>query len=191
MDYFPTPPSAIRPFLAACPLPGGRWLEPSAGDGSIIRTVNSMRSDVVWRAVELRGQMLQRLAASIGDSGTGEVTIGDFLARETWAGGAQTFDVVIGNAPYTLGERFVGAALERAPVVAFLFRLDFLGSVGRAPFWRRHPADVYVLAPRPSFTGGGTEASEFAWFVWGQCGSGPGRIHVLGPPETLPLLAGV
>lgn len=45
---------------------------------------------------------------------------------------------------------------------------DALGR--RADFHRRHPSDVFVLPRRPSFTGGGTDATEYAWFVWG-----PGR----------------
>ena len=51
-DFYPTPPSAIRPFLRARSLPGGRWLEPGAGADAIVRTVS--RADVEWDLVELR-----------------------------------------------------------------------------------------------------------------------------------------
>ena len=40
----------------------------------------------------------------------------------------------------------------------------------RAPFHAEHPAYIYPLAKRPSFTGEGTDSAAYAWWVWG-----PGR----------------
>jgi hypothetical protein len=65
---------------------------------------------------------------------------------------------------------FIERALREAPEdadVAFLLRLNFLGSQRRAAFHRSFPSDVYVLPRRPSFTGGGTDATEYCWMVWG------------------------
>jgi hypothetical protein len=47
-----------------------------------------------------------------------------------------------------------------------LLRLNFLGGAKRTAFLRARPPDIYVLPNRPSFTGHGTDACEYAWFVW-------------------------
>jgi hypothetical protein len=60
---------------------------------------------------------------------------------------------------------------------AFLLRLNWLGGQARAAWHRANPCDVYVLPRRPSFTGKGTDATEYAWMVWGT-GRG-GRWSVL------------
>lgn len=178
-DFFPTPAWCVDWLLRTVDLPGGSWLEPSAGDGAIIRAVNRRRQDVTWGAIELRADMKDALAGS----GATYIRIGDFT--KTLHSG-EPFDVVIGNPPYADAAAHLAAALLRGRVVAFLLRLNFLGSQKRRDFWRRHPADVYVLSERPSFDGDGTDATEYAWFVWGQCGT-YGKVHVLGPPETLAL----
>lgn len=181
-DYFPTPARAVRSLLEVCPLDGGRWMEPAAGDGAIIRAVDDWRSErgldqVNWRAVEVHPARRRELERSIF-RGAGQVLIEDFFGVAP-----DLFDVVIANPPFNLSERFIAACRPQAPVLAFLEKLNFLGSRKRAPFWQANPADVYVLSERPF-----PDMTEYAWFVWGQCGSGPGRIQVLGPPETLPLL---
>jgi hypothetical protein len=108
---------------------------------------------------------------------------GNFLEWALEVARSRTHRVCIGNPPYLDAAAHVAKALEVAPIVAFLLRLNFLGSAKRLNFWRHHPADVYVLSERPSFDGEGTDATEYAWFVWGQCGT-YGRVQVLGPPET-------
>lgn len=191
-DFFSTPAWCVDWLLRAVDLPGGNWLEPSAGDGAIIRAVNARRRDVVWSAVEIREEMrapLHRLMNG-GVLWCGD-PVGDWR-RWRWKENVSPFDVVIGNVPYGEAAEHLPQAIAGGRVCAMLLRLNFLGSQKRAEFWRRHPADVYVLSERPSFDGEGTDATEYAWFVWGQCGAGPGRIRVLGPDENqLPLLAGV
>lgn len=94
------------------------------------------------------------------------------------------FDVVASNPPYVLAQRFVLKSLsivKPGGAVVFLLRLNFLGSQGRAPFWQKYPpAYVFVHSRRPSFTGNGTDATEYAHFVWVQ-GSQPehAKLRVL------------
>jgi len=140
---------------------------------------------VAWFAIEIR----EECRDALNNLTDGETMITDF-PKTPWSHEGPFYDVVIGNPPYADAAAHIARAMDCGRTVAFLLRLNFLGSQKRLDFWRRHPADVYVLSERPSFDGEGTDATEYAWFVWGQCGSGPGRIQVLGPPETLPLLAG-
>jgi hypothetical protein len=90
---------------------------------------------------------------------------GDFLSLRAPFG---FFRWIIGNPPYADAEAHVRKALALAPNVAFLMRLQWMGSLERYPFWSEfRPAQVFVLVPRPSFTGGGTDrAQEYAFFIW-------------------------
>lgn len=98
---------------------------------------------------------------------------GDFLASQQ---ARQADRVILTNPPYKLGREFIEKSLAIAPVVVMLLRLNFLGSQKRAGFHRAHPADIYVLPKRPSFTGKGTDATEYAWFVWGLTNGGHWKI---------------
>ena len=86
-------------------------------------------------------------------------------------------DLIVGNPPYNQAEECVEQALKRSPRVAYLLRLSFLGSAGRVPFFERHPPSIaYMVSPRPSFTGGGADMSEYAFIVWDKTYSGPTRL---------------
>jgi hypothetical protein len=86
------------------------------------------------------------------------------------------FYVVITNPPYNQALEFVETSMRWGRIVVMLLRLNWIASAKRHAFVRDHPPDVYVLPNRPSFTGKGTDATEYAWFVWGM---GGGRIEVL------------
>ena len=45
--------------------------------------------------------------------------------------------------------------------------LQFLESEKRFKWWQEHPlSGLYTLHKRPSFTGRGTDATSYSWFVW-------------------------
>lgn len=183
-DFYPTPAACTISILRAVALPGGAWLEPSAGEGAIIRTVNAIRSDVEWTACELRG------ACAPGLRTVGAVpVIGDFIASPP----PGRFDVAILNPPFSMALDFIRHCLDCAGWVVALERLNFLGPVGRNRFWREHMPDIYVLATRPSFTGTGTDMTEYAWFVWPPDGHdrSAGRIEVLPASPDQEELAGM
>lgn len=178
-DWYPTPAWCVRRLMERLPyLPGGgAWLEPGAGRGNIIAAARPFKPLVEWTAVELREECREPLNAV----GAHEVLITDYLRLPV---PEPRFSVAIGNPPYSRAMEFIEKSLQVADVVAFLLRLNFLGSQKRAAFHHEHPADVYVLPDRPSFTGKGTDSIEYAWFVWypGAWRAGRrdrGRIEVL------------
>lgn len=159
-DFYITPEYAIRSAVEGITLPVGRWVEPCAGNGQIIRTVNAMKPGIEWTAIDVREECRSDLEALLPKQ---QVTIADFL-NCTLDG--PEFDVAITNPPYGLALEVIGRAMMMARYVVVLTRLNFLGSQKRAAFMQAYPPDVYGLPRRPSFTKGGTDATEYAWLVW-------------------------
>lgn len=173
-DCYNTPLWCVRHLLAHLPLPGGHWLEPCAGTGNIVQGVS--REDVYWTAYEIN----ENLGPDIEAAGVDycrrldqpvDVRIEDFLTaaeslRSSDSLFGTPFDVVITNPPYSFAQEFIGACLPLAPWVIMLLRVNYLASAGRAAWLREHTPDVYVLANRPSFVSGRTDATEYAWVVW-------------------------
>ncbi len=162
-DFYATPAYCVNRLLEAVDLPGGRWVEPGAGSGAIVRAVNAHRADVTWTVVEKRGEEETGLRSL---DRVFNVLIADFLGDSFVGGDGAT--VVIGNPPYNAAIDFITRCLALFPRahVAFLLRLNFAASGSRAALMRRCPPDVYVLPNRPSFRNGKTDATEYAWFVW-------------------------
>ena len=157
-DYYPTPAWCVHRLLEALDLPGGRWLEPSAGDGAIIRAVNTKREGVKWTAVEVRPECSAQLL-DLADH-----AIADFLGASLGLG---HFDVAILNPPFSDAMAFIDRCKPMATWVCALERLNFLEGDARNASLRSDAPDVFVLPNRPSFTGEGTDSIAYAWFVWG------------------------
>lgn len=133
------------------------FLEPCRGDGH------------VWYSLP-RG--LKRTWRELNDGR-------DYL---TWTPKTE-FDLILTNPPYSLAIEFLQKSLVEGLSVAYLLRVNFLGAIERAGFWEKNPpTNLFPLYPRPSFTGDGTDMTEYAWFVWD-------RIGVLkeGTPHVLPI----
>lgn len=151
-------------------------VEPSAGGGAFVRAI--------W-ARHLTNVAI--FGCDVNKDAAGLALCSDHMACDFTSLDAATVDAliapadwVIGNPPFTHAEAHVRHALTLAPRCAFLLRLAFLESAKRVDFWRDHqPAVVYVLANRPSFTGGGTDSAAYGWFVWDRTQSGPTRLEVL------------
>ena len=89
-------------------------------------------------------------------------------------------DIVIMNPPFGFALQFVERALRlvrRGGTVCTLLRLNWLAGKCRRDFLKKHLPDVHVLTRRPSFTGHGTDATEYAWMVWSP--ESKGRINLL------------
>ncbi len=164
-DFYRTPAWATRAILPHLPA-AGSVLDPCAGDGTIIQALLDGGFGGLVDAMEIDGE---RAAAIPG----ADVLVCDALTEgeDFWA---IPHALVVMNPPFRLALRFVERALDAQDghrgTTAALLRLGMLASQARASFWRAAPADVYVLPRRPSFTGGGTDSADYAWFVWG-----PGR----------------
>lgn len=157
-DYYATPEWCTRAILPHLP-PARSVLEPGCGDGAIARVLVNEGGHVV-HGVEVDGER-----ACHAEDYCHAVHCGDFLRFDPpWH---KSWDLAVGNPPYKLAQEFTDQALKLCREVCFLLRLNFLGSQKRAPWLREHPADVFVLPKRPSFTGNGTDAIEYAWFIFG------------------------
>lgn len=159
-DFYATPKDCIKNFLDHYGAINGRVLEPSAGNGNIVEVVKNSGENIVT-SVELRAEEADNLQA-VSD----EVIIGDFLKLKT----GEKFDYIIGNPPYSLAQEFIEKCFEIADdntKIIMLLRTSFLESRKRHDFWQKHPVNgLYVLSKRPSFTGAGTDATSYSWFVW-------------------------
>ena len=160
-DFYATPVDVVKNFLSNYKLPEGDILEPSAGNGNIIQAIKDFGYLNNITAIELREEETDKLK-EIAD----EVIISDFLKLKL----DKEYSVIIGNPPYTYAKEFMDNCFEIAnenTVIIMLLRTAFLESKKRFDFWQQHPlSGLYVLSKRPSFTGKGTDATSYAWFVW-------------------------
>lgn len=179
-DFYATPKWCIGRILERLSdreLPDGKWLEPGAGSGNILKMAAAYRPKVSWTALDIREECREQLLVY-----TPNVIITDkYLNPELTPLKDLHYDVAIGNPPYNLALDFIKTARAQADHVLFLLRLNFLGSKRRQSFWAEHMPDVYVLPNRPSFTiDGGTDATEYAWFHWhGKLGQREGKLEML------------
>lgn len=194
LDYYPTPAWCVDRLLEAeidALLDRRRAgalciLEPTIGDGAILRATNAF---VDLRGGEVVGGRLTRVSEAIRWTGV-EIRSGayamagdvpdfhfegvDFRTWEPFFPGPGPFDLVIGNPPFVIAESILRRGFRFASRTAMLLRVDFLGSSERIPFYREFgPPALRVLPDRPSFDGEGTDSSTYAWFLWGD-GFAPG-----------------
>lgn len=145
-DFYATPEWCTEAIMRQLVVPeGSSVLEPCAGDGAIWDVLERFfhEANMNWFEIE-RGQ--------------------DFL---NGLHGNERYDFVVTNPPFSLAQEFIEKSLDLANCVIMLLRLNFLASSKRKEFWERHPPTaIHVLTKRPSFTGNGTDACDYAWFVF-------------------------
>ena len=177
-EFFSTPRDSVRSLIEANVLPlEGRWLEPFAGAGAIIRAVDVYEVQEWW-ALEWRQSETEGLIKLLGDdSGHRVACPWDFFsddAREWIQSVAPR--VVISNPPNS--RAFDAAVLLREWVpeawLALYQPLTFGSGMtkGRLEWLLRNTPDVLKTQDRPDFVGTGG-IQEYAWFVWPPSGAGP------------------
>lgn len=167
LDFWPTPDWLARRMVEwAAPDAGARIVEPSAGDGALVRAARAhmrTRGDAWIEAVDVNPA---RRSALIG-AGADEVTIGDWpsvasaLPRD--ADGGPPFDLCLANPPFSevAGHlRPMAEAARRAVVLLPLTALE-----GRERFdeaWSRiRLVRLAILVRRPRFGGEHSPATAY------------------------------
>ena len=161
-DFYATPQESIVAFLSSYDgfKDDDRILEPSAGDGAILKALryHGFAFNHIT-AVEIREERSLY-------NWTDDVIFTDFLK---WTP-VEKYDVIIGNPPYSLAQEFIDHSLKLLNPggrLIFLLRTNFLESERRFKWWQdKIPTGLYTLHKRPSFTGKGTDATSYSWFVW-------------------------
>ena len=79
----------------------------------------------------------------------------------------ENVDLILTNPPFSMAQEFIEHSIPRCNTCIMLLRLNFLGTIKRHEFWKQHtPTGIHILSNSPSFTGSGTDATEYAWFIW-------------------------
>lgn len=154
-DFYPTPAWATEILLDRTPI-SGKILEPCAGDGRISSVIERAGLAVMTNDIDARF-----------DCNLSEDALGpDLWHIATFDSG---IDWVVSNPPFTLADRLVPLAYEKAHVgVAMLLRLSWLEPTqARGLFLEEHPPSRLLVLPRISFDGSGkTDNVTCAWFIW-------------------------
>jgi hypothetical protein len=165
-DRYDTPPVAVEALLRCERLPELIW-EPACGAGNIVAVLRDRNHKVI--------------ATDIADRGCPDSRSGiDFLGEPPEINA----DAIITNPPYQLAEKFVEAALLRAPLVIMLLRLAFFEGQRRSRILENCGlARIHVfrkrlpMMHREGWTGKrASSAIAFAWYVWERGYAGPTLI---------------
>lgn len=164
-DFYETPAWAVDAILPHLNLDRASLVvDAGAGTGAIAARVAHHFPNLEVIGVEKQSELVTQARAR-GLYGV-EFIEADY---ERWQNERSSPDVIIMNPPYSRAIEFLRRALStvrRDGTVCALLRVNFAAGAGRADFHERHPSKLHVLDKRPSFTGSGTDACEYAWFVW-------------------------
>ena len=158
LDAYYTPELLAERLVSVLPIKVYEiaW-EPHVGGGAFAQAL-------LRRTPHVRVTDLDPKAPGLALVASNAAEVADFLDVE------HRVDWIVGNPPFTGFENHVTHALECADNVAFLLRLGALAAQKRIDLWERWPLrQLWVLAERPSFTGGSTDNSDYGWF-WFQRG---------------------
>ena len=161
-DFYATPKETIENFLDNYPtISFQNVLEPCAGNGSIVKALRNYGRHLSITSNEIREEEIINLK-----------TISEFVYNEDFLTFVPKipYGTIITNPPFSIAQQIIEHCFEIAnkeTEIIMLLRLAFLESKKRHDFWQKHPVNkLYVLSERPSFTGHGTDATAYAWFVW-------------------------
>lgn len=163
-DAYITPLWAVERLLDAYVIPNGATvLDPCAARGELLSVVKRRVPQSTITGIELRPECWDGLYAVTTNSG-----LGDFLdlgAKEPMQRAQKEFDFCITNPPFSLAEEFLIECRRIAKVTIFLQRINWLCG-GRDQLFKTAEPGLFVLPQRPSFTGYGADATEYAWYIF-------------------------
>jgi len=170
-DAYFTPEKLAKRLVSLLPIDSRhKVLEPHVGGGAFASAIKDT-------GAHLTGSDIQETSA--GFEICDEKIVCNFLHHDY----QNKFDFVIGNPPFNDALDHVQRALSLTKStggVGFLLRIGFFASISRFEFWQKHPAKkVWVLAERPSFAHGTTDAQEYAFFYWTPGYKGTTEIEVI------------
>lgn len=145
-DFYPTPDYVVKNFLEKVNFQKvNSFLEPCRGNGVIYNKVKCS----IKKYCEIRQKKRRQ----------------DYLKIPFQS----KFDLIVTNPPFSIADKFLMKSIKESDCVCYLLRLNYLGSIKRANgLWKKvgMPNKLFVLSKRPSFTGKGTDSTEYAWFCW-------------------------
>lgn len=197
-DVYVTPTWSVHRFLEAYQLPdgssslpaGATVMDPCAANGELLQAIHAVRPDLQLYALELRPECQPALDALFQAGVIAGYEIGDFIeyAKRVCLDepANKVIDAIVTNPPYALAEEFVRAALKVSIVSAFLMRVNFLGAKKRRDFTAETKPGLFISPNRPSFTGWGGDATEYAWFLYGDAAwAGAWTVLPFTPAEVI------
>lgn len=177
-DFYQTPMALVNRWADVCAMrvgysPDHFVFDIGAGDGrigSLVRDTIQSRHEPfgidinprgnhqwIWKGDYLRGWVSGSTPA---------------VLVEQFTGMSQPI-LFVSNPPFSLAGEIVrrtALCLRGCPpgsAAVFLLRLNFLGSRSRSKWLNEYrPAALDIISPRPSFTGGKTDATEYALIWW-------------------------
>lgn len=155
-ELYQTPIECVEALLSHLQLKGNEtFLEPCRAGGRIYDRVNLPDSQKEWCEIAPEEHGLSAEPR-------------DYLAADF---GENRFDLIITNPPFSLSEQFLEKSLKELKpdgTLAYLQRVNFLGSIKRVAFWARvgFPNKTPVIVPRPKFSKGGSDSCEYCWYIY-------------------------
>jgi len=148
-----------------------RILDPGAGRGVFTDAVRAKYPKAEITALDLD--------PTVGPWPTADHSLVSTNFLEWNTNKAQSFDLVVGNPPYKLAQKFLEHSLRMSRYVVFLLRVGFLASARRYHFLQAHPpVAVYLLPNRPRFiypdgAPRSSDQTEYAIMCWRERLPGP------------------
>lgn len=145
-DDYPTPVNAVEALLSKLKLRSeDKFLEPCRGTKNIFDRIYLPEKQKYWAEIQEGVDYLST----------------NFTKQ----------DVIITNPPFSLTIEFIKKSLSELAddgTLAYLQRVNFLGSKCRVDFWTEvgFPNKTPVIVPRPRFVNGGSDSCEYMWMIW-------------------------
>lgn len=177
-DFYQTPTWVTRAILKRLAKPTGPIIDLGCGTGAIGYAMREWwGTDVTIVGVDFHEGRLEEARGKRTRDGLqvyNAVHRWDLLDRFQGPPVSEgSFDLVISNPPFKHAMEFVDAAMHLVSPwspVAFLLRLAWIASAGRARWHRQHPAELGVLPERAGFypaRPNDKDNADYAWFGWG------------------------